>query len=265
MNLVVNARDAMPRGGKLTLETANVDLDESYAANHVSVTPGAYVMLAASDTGVGMSEEVREHLFEPFFTTKDKGKGTGLGLSTVYGIVKQSRGNIWVYSEPGQGSTFKVYLPRVAETAPGAEKPKGEESLEGSGTVLVVEDDEMVRNMTVKVLERYGYTVLCARGGEEAERVCRENGEEIRLMVTDVVMPMMSGRELAERLGRMQPGMKVLFMSGYTDDAIVHHGVLDKGVAFIQKPFTPEGLARKVREVLGTRNSERGTRNGRGE
>ncbi|MEW6669825.1 MAG: PAS domain S-box protein [Thermodesulfobacteriota bacterium] len=251
MNLVVNARDAMPKGGKLTLETKNVELDESYAANHVAVTPGCYVMLAVSDTGVGMSKDVQDRLFEPFFTTKEKGKGTGLGLSTVYGIVKQSKGNIWVYSEPGQGSTFKVYLPRVTEAARTAERPGKEESLQGSGTVLVVEDDEMVRKLAQKALTKYGYAVLCARGGEEAKRMCREHGEQIRLMVTDVVMPGMSGKELAEELQRIQPGVKVLFMSGYTDNAIVHHGVLDRGVAFLQKPFTPDDLARKVREVLG--------------
>jgi PAS domain S-box-containing protein len=254
MNLVVNARDAMPKGGKLTLETSNVDLDEGYARNHISVMPGPYVMLAVSDMGVGMSKEVQAQLFEPFFTTKEKGKGTGLGLSTVYGIVKQSKGNIWVYSEPGKGSTFKIYLPRVEESGHARENAKKEEeSLQGSETVLVVEDDEMVRNVTLKILQRYGYAVLCARDGQEALRMCREHKEQVQLMLTDVVMPGMGGRDLEEKLQKIQPGMKVLFMSGYTDNAIVHHGMLDKGIAFLQKPFTPEGLARKVRAVLGDR------------
>jgi PAS domain S-box-containing protein len=189
MNLVVNARDAMPRGGRLTIETVNVELDDEYARAHIAVTPGSYVMLAVSDTGVGMTQEVRERLYEPFFTTKGKEKGTGLGLSTVYGIVKQSGGNIWVYSEPGLGSTFKVYLPRVEGRAPAPEKSKQEESLWGSGTVLVVEDDEGVRNMTLKALQNYGYTVLCAGNGEEALRIGGDHGAEIRLMLTDVVMP----------------------------------------------------------------------------
>ncbi|MEW6666530.1 MAG: PAS domain S-box protein [Thermodesulfobacteriota bacterium] len=252
MNLVVNARDAMPRGGKLTIETSNVDLDEAYARNHISVIPGRYVMLAISDTGVGMAKEVQAQLFEPFFTTKEKGKGTGLGLSTVYGIVKQSRGNIWVYSEPGRGSTFKIYLPRVEEPGRVVEKfEKKEEPLQGSETVLVVEDDKMVRNMTLKILQKYGYTVLCARDGQEALRISKEHKGFIDLMLTDIVMPGMSGKDLAEELKGIQPGLKVLFMSGYTDNAIVHHGILDEGIAFLQKPFTPEGLARKVREALG--------------
>ncbi|MEW6669827.1 MAG: response regulator [Thermodesulfobacteriota bacterium] len=262
MNLVVNARDAMPRGGKLTLETRNVELDESYARDHIAVTPGPYVMLAVSDTGVGMSKEVQARIFEPFFTTKEKGKGTGLGLSTVYGIVKQSKGNIWVYSEQGRGSTFKVYLPRVGALGHARDKvEKGQESLHGSEVILVVEDDEMVRKMTLKILERYGYTVLAAGDAQEALHICRAHKEHVQLILTDVVMPGMSGSDLVEELKETRPGLKILFMSGYTDNAIVHHGILDEGIAFLQKPFTPEGLARKVREVLGTRNAELGTRN----
>ena len=256
MNLVVNARDAMPTGGKLTIETKNVELDETYARDHVSVIPGPYVMLAVSDTGAGMDKETRSHVFEPFFTTKDKGKGTGLGLSTVYGIVKQSRGNIWMYSEPGQGTTFKIYLPRVEETAEVMEEAeKKEASLQGSETILVVEDDEMVRNMTIKILQKYGYTVLCAGDGQEALEMCGEHKERIQLILTDVVMPGMSGKDLTQELQRIRPGIKVIFMSGYTDNSIVHHGILERGIAFLQKPFTPEGLARKVREVMG-RNKE---------
>ncbi|MEW6669824.1 MAG: ATP-binding protein [Thermodesulfobacteriota bacterium] len=260
MNLAVNAREAMPGGGKLTIETKNVELDEDYARNHAAVTPGPYVMLAVSDTGVGMSMEIQEQLFDPFFTTKEKEKGAGLGLSTVYGIVKQSKGHIWVYSEPGKGSTFKIYLPWVEEPGHAKEKAaKTEESLQGSETILMVEDDETVRKMTLKILQKHGYTVLCARNPQEAIHLCREHKEQVQLTVTDVVMPGMSGKDLADEVKRIRPGMKVLFTSGYTDDAIVHHGVLAKGMAFIQKPFTPEGLARKVREVLGARNSERGT------
>ena len=251
MNLAVNSKDAMPKGGKLTIETGNVELDKEYARNHIAVTPGPYVMLAMSDTGIGMTKEVQAQVFEPFFTTKEKGKGTGLGLSTVYGIVKQSNGNIWIYSEPGKGTTFKIYLPRVVETAPGREREKEKKDfLHGSETVLVVEDDETVRNMAIKVLKRFGYTVLCAPEGQEGLRICREYDGPIHLMLTDVIMPGMSGKELAEHLKTQKPGIRVLFMSGYTDNAIVHRGILDKGIAFLQKPFTPDGLARKLREVL---------------
>ncbi|MBN1103096.1 MAG: response regulator, partial [Deltaproteobacteria bacterium] len=235
-----------------TIETGNVELDEAYAQNHVSVVPGCYVMLAVSDTGAGMTREVQAHLFEPFFTTKERGKGTGLGLSTVYGIVKQSKGNIWVYSEEGKGTTFKIYLPRVEGPGSVTEKPeKEEESLQGSETILVVEDDETVRNLALNALKRYGYTVLCARDGEEALRMCRERTEQIQLMLSDVVMPGMSGKDLAEEIKGLRPGLKVLFMSGYTDNSIVRHGVLENGIAFLQKPFTPEALARKVRKALG--------------
>jgi PAS domain S-box-containing protein len=252
LNLAVNAKDAMPNGGKLTIETANVKWDEDYARSRIGVTPGDYVMLSMSDTGVGMSPETREQIFEPFFTTKEKGKGTGLGLSTVYGIVQQSGGNIWVYSEPGLGTTFKIYLPRIEE---------GTESLrlaavptkpvQGSETVLLVEDEEMVRKLAYTVLQRNGYKVLEASNGDEALDVVQgRNGNPIHLVVTDVVMPGMSGRQLADRLVSLQPELKVLYMSGYTDDAIVHHGVLDPGIAYIPKPFTPETLASKVREIL---------------
>jgi len=251
MNLAVNARDAMPKGGKLTIETKNVELDEAYAHRHIAVVPGPYVMLAVSDTGTGMTDEVQARIFEPFFTTKEKGKGTGLGLSTVYGIVKQSGGNIWVYSEPGKGATFKIYFPRVDAEVSGLKMVEAEkEGLCGTETVLVVEDDETVRNMAVKVLERYGYCALAAGGGEEAIRILQEHKGSIHIMLTDVVMPGMGVKDLTKRLSELRPDLKVLFMSGYTDNAIVHHGVLDKGIAFLQKPFIPVSLVRKVREVL---------------
>jgi PAS domain S-box-containing protein len=251
MNLAVNARDAMPGGGKLTIETANVELDEEYARNHVAVVPGPYVMLGVSDTGIGMSPEVQAQVFEPFFTTKEKDTGTGLGLSTVYGIVKQSRGNIWVYSEVGRGTSFKIYLPRVDKTG-GGEKGKGvrSEVRGGSETVLVVEDEEMVRNIAVEILRRYGYRVLAAGDGQEAMEISEGHEGPIHLLLTDVVMPGMSGRDLAKILKGLHPEIKMLYMSGYTDNAIVHHAILDKGIVFIQKPFTPVDLARKVREVL---------------
>jgi len=251
MNLAVNARDAMPHGGNLIIETENVYLNEGYATSHIAVKPGAYVMLAVSDTGCGMSEETQSRIFEPFFTTKEVGKGTGLGLSTVYGIVKQSGGNVWVYSEAGEGTVFKIYLPRVDEAAQDY-KPDhgGEESLDGTEIVLLAEDDERVRGLVRAVLEGYGYRVLEAEGGSAALSVSERHEGPIHLLLTDVVMPKMSGRELANHLARSRPGMKVLYMSGYTDESIVHHGVLDAGTPFIQKPFEPEALARKVRELL---------------
>jgi two-component system cell cycle sensor histidine kinase/response regulator CckA len=251
MNLAVNARDAMQNGGQLTIETANVELDEEYARAHAAVTPGRYVMLSVSDKGVGMPLEVRERIFEPFFTTKETGKGTGLGLSTVYGIVKQSDGNIWVYSEPGKGTTFKIYLPRVDEPLEEEkEKVETKELPHGSETVLIVEDDENVRKLAVQILTNQGYNVLEASMGSDALSLCKEHKGPIHLMITDVVMPEMDGRELTTCLMDSHPAMKVLYMSGYTDNAIVHHGILEKGTNYIQKPFTVGGLTKKVRKVL---------------
>jgi len=251
MNLAVNARDAMPRGGKLTIETANVILDESYTRGHPDVKPGPYVMIAVSDTGIGMDSETRARIFEPFFTTKALGKGTGLGLSTVYGIVKQSQGHMWVYSEPGQGATFKVYLPiHEAGVEPPLATPQARVVPRGWETILAVEDEESLLNLVAEILKDAGYSVIPAHGPKEALRVLLEHREAIHMLLTDVVMPGMSGRILADQVLRERPGMRVLYMSGYTDNAIVHHGVLDAGVAFLQKPFTPDALIKKVREVL---------------
>lgn len=251
MNLSVNARDAMPKGGKLTIETSNVHLSEEFASHHMAVPAGQYVMLAVSDTGCGMDSETQARIFEPFFTTKEIGKGTGLGLSTVYGIVQQSGGSVWVYSEIGRGTTFKIYLPCVAGSV--AEDQSASSSPElsrGTETVLLVEDEEMVRDMATEILREGGYFVLEARHGNEAMALSKQYEGQIHLMLSDVVMPQMSGRELAERLTPLRSNMKVLYMSGYTDDAIVHHGVLEEGTAFIGKPFSPDALTRKVREVL---------------
>jgi PAS domain S-box-containing protein len=252
MNLAVNARDAMPSGGRLIIETANVELDEGYARKHVAVKRGHYVMLSVSDTGAGMTPEVRDRVFEPFFTTKENGKGTGLGLPTVYGIVKQSGGNIWVYSEPGIGTTFKIYLPRVDEPLEEVMKERvAEEELpRGGETILVVEDDEDVRKLAVRILRMQGYRVLETFQGSDALLHCEQDADPIHLMVTDVVMPGMNGPELAKRLKPIRPEMKVLYISGYTDNTIAHHGVLKAGVNYIQKPFTVDGLTKKVREVL---------------
>ena len=251
MNLAVNARDAMPGGGKLTIETANAELDDSYVREHFPARPGSYVMLAVSDTGTGMSDEVQSHLFEPFFTTKEKGKGTGLGLATVYGIVKQSGGYIWVYTEPGHGTTFKIYLPRVAGApAQRASGPKASPVGAGTETVLLAEDEAAVRAVARHALERQGYTVLEASSGEAALDLAERHSGRIHLLLTDVIMPGMNGRALALRLSELRPDLRVVYMSGYTEEAITRHGVLEPGLTYVQKPFTPEGLARKVREVL---------------
>ncbi len=258
MNLAVNARDAMPDGGKLTIETANIELDEAYSQTHAEVTPGQYVMLAVSDTGHGMDAETQARMFEPFFTTKEKGKGTGLGLSTVFGIVKQSGGHIWAYSEPGHGVVFKIYFPRVDDAV--VEEPETEtgaaESLDGSETIMLVEDDESVRELTRSVLEIYGYSVLGADRGAKALEAFGPLATAIDLVITDVIMPQMNGAELVAKLKELHPQVKVLYVSGYTEEATIHRGVIDKGVNFLQKPFTPDSLARKVRHVLDHKIAE---------
>ncbi|MFO0750876.1 MAG: PAS domain S-box protein, partial [Myxococcota bacterium] len=253
MNLVVNARDAMPAGGRLTMETTSLELDETFAAEHLGITPGPHVLLAVSDTGCGMDRETQARIFEPFFTTKEAGKGTGLGLSTVFGIVQQARGSVWVYSEPGHGTTFKVYLPRVdlradrqPTTGPRPHVPPGTE------TVLLVEDEDQVRRIVAAVLRQNGYQVIDTRRPSEALAKLAEHEGVVDLLVTDVVMPEMSGPQLAKQLRELRPGLKVLCVSGYADEAIVGAGLIDAGVAFLQKPLVPEALLRKVREVLSS-------------
>jgi signal transduction histidine kinase/CheY-like chemotaxis protein len=254
MNLVINARDAMPKGGKLIIETDNVTLTPSYAQTHRDVVPGDYVLLSISDTGCGMTEEVKAHIFEPFFTTKEPGKGTGLGLATVYGIVKQSNGHIFVYSEPERGTTFKIYFPRYKEEK--EKRAKGEEEIisedlpKGDETILVVEDDEDVRNFTVTLLNELGYTVIEAETPSDALHICDRYHGRIHLLLTDVVLPEMDGRQLAEQMKETCPELKVIYMSGYTDNVIIKHGIIADRVAFLQKPFSSETLARTVRMVL---------------
>jgi signal transduction histidine kinase len=255
MNLVVNARDAMPRGGKLTIETGSLRLGEGLAARQLGVPPGHYVTIFITDTGIGMDSETLSHLFEPFFTTKNPGRGTGLGLATVYGIVRQSGGAIGISSEPGKGTVARIYLPRAKERVEGqgTERPPALMPLTGGETILLVEDEARVRKLIVDVLSGRGYRVLEATRGEEALRICQAHSTDIDLAVVDVVMPEMNGPELMRRIQPLCPRVRVLFISGYTDEAMVHHGIAESGAAFLQKPFVPDQLARKVREVLDSR------------
>jgi nitrogen-specific signal transduction histidine kinase/ActR/RegA family two-component response regulator len=250
MNLVVNARDAMPGGGVLTIETADVDFDLDASQDHIGIKPGRYVMLAVSDTGIGMDRETQARIFEPFFTTKPLGKGTGLGLSTVFGIVSQSGGHVWVYSEPARGASFKVYLPRADSEEIRTESRPPLEQHEGTQTVLLVEDEDQVRRVVMSVLRRNGYTVLEARDPAEALRLTQDHPNPIDLLLTDIVMPQLSGPELARRILLLRPQIRVICMSGYTDETVLNHGVLEAGMAFLQKPLTPDALLRKLREVL---------------
>jgi two-component system, cell cycle sensor histidine kinase and response regulator CckA len=250
MNLAVNARDAMPTGGQLTMETRNVFLDDEYAKLHLGVAPGPHVMLAISDTGHGIDKLTQSRIFEPFFTTKEKGKGTGLGLSTVFGIVKQSGGSIWVYSEPGRGTTFKVFLPSVDRAKDSLLPVEPPRILQGHETILLIEDDEQVRVVAASILRNNGYQVIEARNAAEAFKSSLSHAAPIDLLLTDVIMPQLSGPELAKRLAPSRPDMKVLFMSGYTDDSIVRHGVLSAAMSFLAKPITVAALTAKVREVL---------------
>jgi CheY-like chemotaxis protein len=251
VNLAVNSRDAMPLGGHITIETSNTRIDETYAKTHMGVRPGEFVMIAVSDTGHGMDSATRQHIFEPFFTTKPRGQGTGLGLATVYGMVKQSGGDIWVYSEPGRGTTFKLYFPRVVEPAASGPPVEGEPCQETGGeTVILVEDEVQVRDLTAKVLERLGYSVLVAASGKEAMELSLAHSGNISLLVTDVVMPNMSGRQLADAMVASRPGLKVLYLSGYTENTVFHQGVWDSSVNFLSKPFSRDALARTIRDIL---------------
>lgn len=250
-NLCVNARDAIADVGKIAIETGNTVMDEEYCAHHVGFVPGEYVLLAVSDDGSGMDAETIAHIFEPFFTTKEVGKGTGLGLATVYGAVKQNGGFINVNSEPGRGTTFKIFLPRHAAKAEETDEGKPQAAARGSETILLVEDEPIILKMTTTMLEQLGYNVLAARTPGEAIRLGREHKGRIDLIMTDVVMPEMNGRDLAKNLLAIHPGIRRLFMSGYTADIIAHHGVLDEGVHFLQKPFSRKDLGAKIREALG--------------
>jgi PAS domain S-box-containing protein len=260
LNLALNARDAMPQGGRLTLETANVTLDSNYISTRLEAKPGPHIMLAVSDTGIGMTEEIKAKIFEPFFTTKEVGKGTGLGLSSVYGIIQQSGGSILVYSEPGQGTTFKIYLPIVEASDEGQPQAEAvdDRTLAGKETILIVEDEETVRTFIRRALTYFGYSILEAKDGKEALQAI-ESGKSIDLVLTDVVMPGMNGRQLATQLSARLPGAPILFMSGYTDNAIVHHGVLDADATFIQKPFSQSDLLKKIRGILDARGIKRDT------
>ena len=251
INLAINARDAMPRGGKLTIETLNTQLDKAYTRHHIELMPGDYVMMAVSDNGIGMDKETQSHIFDPFYTTKAKGKGTGLGLATVYGIVKQTGGHIMVYSEPGQGTTFKIYLPKAEGDENIAQSEIRHKPIAGGReTIFVVEDDDTVRMLTKEILRSYGYNVVEASNGPEALEIAKGRQDPVDMLVTDVVMPEMGGRQVAEAFVALFPAMKVMYISGYTDDAIVNHGVLESGVHFLQKPFAPQALAEKVRHIL---------------
>jgi PAS domain S-box-containing protein len=253
MNLVLNSRDAMPDGGRLILETSNVMIDEEYASTHADTAPGPYAMIAVTDTGSGMTREVRDKVFEPFFTTKEKGKGTGLGLPSVYGIIRQSGGFVWLYSEPGRGTTFKIYLPKSNTTVPISRQSPIQNRRVGPETILLVEDDLEVRQVAMRILKQNGYRVLEAGNGADALRICEDEGEDVDLIVTDIVMPEMGGSELAKKVRELKPEARILFTSGYTEDAAVRQSLLHAGEAFIEKPFTPGSLTKKTREALDSK------------